>query len=324
MFDIKFEKKKIKSFGDKTIFESAQENSLLIEHSCLTGRCSSCKAKLLSGTTVAIGGELGLTEDEKSQGYILTCVRQPKSDIELDVDILENVNFIKSKTIPSKISSITQVAPEVMKLVLRFPPNTEFKFNPGQYVNILKGNIKRSYSIAGQQDGNSLVFFIKKYEDGKMSKYLFEEAMENDLLRVEGPLGSFFLRETSSTNIIFLATGTGIAPVLSMIQNSASRAQLENKNVFLFHGGRSKEDLIEYPFFKQSAIHYFPTLSRSEEVDYHFGYIQTIVLSEQIDLKQSTVYACGSEKMIKEAKSLLVNNGLNPKEFYSDAFLESN
>ena len=324
MYNIICKGMKFEAIDKDTIFENAKKSSLLIEHSCLSGRCSSCKAKLIAGSTKAEKAELGLTEAEKTEGYILTCVHKPISDIEIDIEILENIKFLKSKTLPAKISSITKITADVIKLVLRFPPYASFEFLPGQYVNVIKGSIKRSYSIAGAKEPNTLEFYIKNYEQGQMSKYLFGEAKENDLLRVEGPLGSFFLREISLKNLIFLATGTGIAPILSMLKSSDNSDLLSKRSIYLFHGGRFKDDLIEQVFLRNSNIHYFPTLSREKIDDFHFGHIQHILIDEKIDLKNATAYACGSEKMINDAKSLLIDAGLSPKEYYSDAFLESN
>ncbi len=324
MFEVKNHKTTFSCDAEQTIIQAAQCSSLLIEHSCLSGRCSSCKAKLIAGSAKLVKEELGLTQAEKAEGYILTCVRKPISDIEIDVEILENVKFSKSKTLPAKISFIKKLTADVIKLVLRFPPNAGFAFLPGQYVNIIKGSIKRSYSIAGSKGLNALEFYIKNHEQGQMSKYLFGEAKENDLLRVEGPLGSFFLREDSLKNLIFLATGTGIAPILGMLQSSDNHELLGKRNIYLFHGGRFKDDLIEQDFFRHSDLHYYPTLSREKIDDYNFGYIQNILLSEEIDLRNATVYACGSEKMINNAKIILIQAGLSPREYYSDAFLESN
>ena len=324
MFKVKNHNISFQCDAEQTIIQAARSSFLLIDHSCLSGRCSSCKARLIAGSTKAVKEELGLTEAEKAEGYILTCVHKPTSDIEIDVEILQNVEFVKSKTLPAKISSITKITGDVIKLVLRFPPNASFEFLPGQYVNIIKGSIKRSYSIAGAKELNTLEFYIKNYEQGQMSKYVFGEAKENDLLRVEGPFGSFFLRENSLQNLIFLATGTGIAPILSMLQSSDNRELLSKRNIYLFHGGRFKDDLIEQDFLRHSDIHYYPTLSREKIDNFHFGYIQNILLGEKIDLNYATTYACGSEKMINDAKSLLIDAGLSLKEYYSDAFLESN
>jgi len=309
---------------NKSIFISAKEQDILIEHSCLSGRCSSCKARVLSGTSETTSFELGLSEEERNNNYILTCVRNPTSDLILDLNVISGVKLEKPKTIPVKIHEILKINSDIIKIVLRFPPKTDFKFLPGQYVNIIKGNIKRSYSIGGVENDNMLIFYIKVYPNGLMSKYLIEEAKENDLLRMEGPFGTFFLREQRLQNIIFLATGTGIAPILSILQSPINKDLIYMQKIFVFHGGRLETDLIELEYFKSLDINYFPTLSRCKVDGFYEGYVQYVLWEQEIDLTNATVYACGSSKMIEDSKKLLISKGLQSDQFYSDAFLESN
>lgn len=220
MFDIFL--KNNKSFScdsDTTIFDAAQKAGVVLEHSCLNARCSSCVVKVLSGETKNLKEELVLTEEEKKQNLVLSCNAKPLSNLKLDVEDLGDIKFFEKKIVPAKISSIEKMSSDVLKVIFRLPPTSYFQYNAGQYVNLIKGTIKRSYSIANKvSTNNHLEFFIKKYENGLMSKYWFEEAKINDLLRVEGPLGSFFLREAKCENIIFLATGTGIAPIKAMLE----------------------------------------------------------------------------------------------------------
>jgi CDP-4-dehydro-6-deoxyglucose reductase len=196
-------------------------------------------------------------------------------------------------------------------------------------VNIFKGEIKRSYSIANPFEHNGgLTFFIKKYENGLMSNYWFEIAKENDLLRIEGPLGSFFLRENEKENIVFLATGTGISPIKAILENlNKSEEQFTNNKLWLFVGARNEDDLFwdSRELCNFNNLKYIPVLSRaSDEWDGERGYVQDIVIKHNIPLANSQVYACGSNAMIDSAKNLLIENGLNKKYFFSDAFVQSN
>lgn len=324
MFRLQLNNATFNGLTDRTIFQSAQEHAVLIEHSCLSGRCSSCKAKVISGCSEATVGELGLTEEEKNENYILTCVRRPTSDMVLDLDVISGVQFEKSRTLPAKIHSVSMVVDDVVKLVLRFPPNSNFKFLAGQYVNIIRGAVKRSYSIGGIDPLGMLIFYIKKYQNGEMSNYLFNESKQNDLVRIEGPLGTFFLRENSLENLVFLATGTGIAPILSILLDAKNKDILNTRNIYLFHGGRLESDLLEKDMLKDLDIFYFPTLSREKKENFNQGYIQQILMNQNLDLGKTSVYACGSTNMIEDAKTLLLSNGLPLNQFYSDAFLESN
>ena len=309
--------------ANDTILVAAQRQNLYLNHSCQTGRCQSCKAKVLSGTSIAKVDEIGLSEEDKENGYILTCVRTPTSDVILDLDDLSDYKLESVRTLPSKINRITKLSTDVIELELRLPPQSSFKYLSGQYVNFIKGDYKRSYSVANYNKFSNLVFFIKRYQGGLFSNYLFNEAKVNDLLRIEGPIGTFFLRNTDKKNIIFLATGTGIAPVKAILeQMNDDNTGLPNKNIFLFFGGRFVEDLFWKPEFSNINVNFIPVLSKNtEDWDGSTGYVQDILLSKSINLSDSVVYACGSEKMIDDSNKILIQNGLAEDSFYSDAFV---
>jgi CDP-4-dehydro-6-deoxyglucose reductase len=310
-----------------SLLEGAKLAGLTLEHSCLSARCKSCLARVIEGETVQIETDLVITDGDRSKGYILTCNTMPISDIKLDIEDLGNITLYEKKIVPAKINNIDLISDDIIKLVLRLPPNANFKFNSGQYVNIIKRNLIRSYSIANCSDGNNqLEFFIKKYENGLMSEYLFENAKNNDLLRLEGPIGTFFLRDSKFENIVFLATGTGIAPIRSILQElEKSSLDYQNKNFWVITGARYKKDLFWEPDFENLNIKYIPVLSRQDN-DWNGakGYVQDIVLKQQIDLENSQVYACGSDDMIKSAKELFLKNNLKENNFFSDAFVQTN
>ena len=311
--------------SEDTILNGAQKENITLDHSCKTGRCQSCKAKVISGTSIATVDETGLSDEDKARGYILTCVRTPLSDLTLDVEDLSTYSLEQIRTIPSKVDKITLISSNVIELQLRIPPNSSFRYLSGQYINIIKGDYKRSYSIANTHSDSNLVFFIKNYGGGRFSSYLFDEAKVNDLLRIEGPIGTFFYRKTSKKNIVFLATGTGIAPVKAILEKfDANNSEVKDKNIFLFFGGRTEEDLFWTPKFNNIAVHFIPVLSRSSHVwEGAKGYVQDVVLSKEIDLSDSVLYACGSENMISDSRVLLTKNGLLEDVFYSDAFISS-
>ena len=307
------------------ILSGAQKENITLDHSCKTGRCQSCKAKVIAGTSLAILDEIGLSADDKARGFILTCVRTPTSDLTLDIEDLSTYSLEKIKTVPSKIDLISKISANIIELQLRIPPNISFRYLSGQYINIIKGDYKRSYSIAAKSSTSNLVFFIKNYGDGKFSNYLFNEAKINDLLRIEGPIGTFFYRNTPKKNIIFLATGTGIAPVKAILEQlDENNSEVKDKNIYLFFGGRTEDDLFWKPNFKNIEVKYIPVLSRSNaDWDGAKGYVQDVVLSKEIQLSDSVLYACGSENMIRDSRDLFIKNGLVEEVFYSDAFISS-
>ena len=328
MFEIKLKNNKTFTCDkDLTIFEAAKKSNIVLEHSCLSSRCRSCVVKVLSGNTINKEEELVLTEEDKNANFVLSCNAKPLSNLELDIEDLGDITLFEKKITPSKISVIEKLTDDIIKVVLRLPPNSNFNFNSGQYVNIIKGNLTRSYSIANCSDHkNQLEFFIKNYENGLMSEYFFKEAKINDLLRLEGPIGTFFLRDSSFKNIVFLATGTGIAPIKSILEGlDKSHEQYQNKNFWVIIGARYESDLFWVPNSENLNIKYIPVLSRETNGwNGEKGYVQDVLLRKKIDLEDSQVYACGSDNMINSAKTLLFKNNLKESNFFSDAFVQTN
>jgi CDP-4-dehydro-6-deoxyglucose reductase len=330
MFEIKLRNNKTFTCNkDSTIFDAAKKAGIILDHSCLNARCSSCRVKVISGSTEDVEKELVLTENEKKENFVLSCNAKPLSDLKLDIEDLSDIKFFDKKILPAKISKIKEINSDVLKIILRLPPTAKFEFNAGQYVNIIKDKFNRSYSMANKpSNDNQLEFLIKRYENGLMSKYWFEEAKENDLLRIEGPLGAFFLRDSNCDQIVFLATGTGVAPIKSIIESiNKEPSKFRNKEFWLFVGMRYKDDLLYVPDFNNEIlkINYIPVLSRqNENWDGEKGYVQHALLKQKIELKNAQVYACGSYEMVESAKKLLTKNSLPENNFFSDAFVPTN
>ncbi|WP_239970548.1 FAD-binding oxidoreductase [Confluentibacter citreus] len=329
MFEVSLRNNKVfKCDSESTILSAAKKAGLVLEHSCLSARCRSCIVKVIKGDVENIQEELVLSKEERNTGYVLSCNAKPLSNIKLDIEDLGDIVLTEPSVFPSKIDTIEKVKEDIIKLVLRFPPTCNFKFIAGQYVNIIKDNIKRSYSIANNPKGdNKLEFYIKKYNNGVMSDYFFSKAKENDLLRIEGPLGTFFYRnDITIKNIIFLATGTGIAPVKALLEQFNQQPEIyKEKKIWLFFGVRYKEDIFFNPKYDLINFTFIPVLSR-KNVNWQGenGYIQNVLLKQKIDLSNAQVYACGSNDMILSAKKVLIENNLKEHNFYSDAFVSSN
>ena len=309
------------------ILDAAAAAGHVIGYSCKNGRCSSCRCRLLSGDTEALTDELGLTAEERAAGWILSCVRTARSDVVLEVEDLLEVVPPPVRTLPSRILSLEPLAADVVKVMLRLPPSADFQFLPGQYLDVthpIDGS-RRSYSIANASAADKkLELHVRRVDQGVMSRYWFSEAKVGDLLRLHGTLGTFVLRSSSDLDVVFLATGTGIAPVKSMLESLAVAEGQKPKSVRVYWGGRSEQDLYWDPRGAGAPIIYRPVLSRAgPEWGGARGHIQDVLLSEQPDLSRVAVYACGSDAMIHSAKKRLTENGLPPKRFYSDAFVSS-
>jgi CDP-4-dehydro-6-deoxyglucose reductase len=318
-----------KSFASNegvSILESSIGSTVSLPYSCKTGRCSTCKCKVIEGTAKLLDAEIGLTEEEKSEGWILSCVREAQTNLTLEIEDLGDIALPPSKTYPCRISSIEKLASDVIRVMLRLPPSSDFHFIPGQYIDVIgPHSIRRSYSLANSSFAEKLVeLHIRSVNGGAMSDYWFNHAKTNDLLRFNGPLGTFFLRPSiADRDLIFLATGTGIAPVKSILESLKNNPlHMQPKSVNVYWGGRKAEDL----YFKfqnfEGNFRFVPVLSRvNSEWMGARGYVHMAALSSHSNFEKATVYACGSSAMIQSAKTVLINAGLPVDHFYSDAFV---
>jgi CDP-4-dehydro-6-deoxyglucose reductase len=293
-----------------------------LNYSCKTGRCGTCKVNVLQGESVAVLDEIGLTAEELTQGFIYSCCRQPLGDMQLDAEDLSEYGLTDAQVIPAKIDQLHRFNEDLLEVKLRTPPGRKIHFLPGQYIQVIYGSLKRSYSLANATS-EELSLLIRKYPGGQLSEYWFEKAAVNDLLRIEGPLGTFFIRDSNSETLLLLATGTGIAPLKSILESGAHKRN-KYKKVILFWGLRKASELCwKIPEYLETEIDYIPVMSRDEEWTGEKGYVQDKALALDLDLKNCDVYACGNIQMIHAAKEKLVAKGLPENQFYADAFLPS-
>jgi CDP-4-dehydro-6-deoxyglucose reductase len=320
---------------DGTTFEARPGSSILdaalaagvtLDHSCRTGRCGSCRAPVSSGDTQPLFAEQGLSEAERSFGLILTCAREALGDVRLDVEDLAALARLRRKTLPCRIQALARLAPDVIGVTLRLPPNADFDYVSGQHIDlIVAGGARRSYSLArsaAQFKASALLeLHIRHVPGGALSSYWFDRARPNDLLRLEGPLGSFHLRDVAGLDLVFLATGTGIAPIKAMLADlPLLPAPAQPRSVQVMWGGRTAGDL--YAAIASSGVDYTPVLSRADSTWRGArGHVQDVLLRSTRDWARSAVYACGSAAMVQGARAQLLDAGLPARRFHADAFV---
>lgn len=317
--------KSFESTQGVSILDVANQRKITIPYSCKTGRCSTCKCRVVAGETRVLVAELGLTDIEKAEGWILSCARTATTDVVLEVEDLGDVLLPEAKTQACRISCLEKLAPDVIKVILRMPPGVALNFIPGQYIDVIgPRGIRRSYSLANApKTDNTLELHIRAVEKGAMSEYWFNQSATNDLLRLYGPQGTFFLRNIAQRDLIFLATGTGIAPVKAMLESLPSfPPDQQPQSITVIWGARYAHDLYFDVASLPGTQDYIPVLSRAEATwQGERGYVQDTLLRHVSDLHNGVVYACGSDAMIHSAKSMLVAAGLPSHYFYSDAFV---
>ncbi|WP_217512891.1 FAD-binding oxidoreductase [Vibrio metschnikovii] len=302
--------------SEGNLLDDALSQLITLEHSCKTGDCGTCNAEVLSGQVENENGQI------VDKGTILTCQSKAQSDLVLKANYYPELAIIKIQTLPCKVSKVEYVTDDILTLKLRLPPTAKLEYLAGQYLDLMFQGIKRSYSIANACSGtNEIELHIRKVPQGKMSSLLFGNVSENQLMRIEGPKGTFFVREGTKP-LVFIATGTGIAPVKAMVEQLI--AAEDKREVYVYWGMRTHleiycQDLIHYSQ-QHTNIKFTSVLSKEKHANSQSCYVQDIVIKDFNSLANVDVYACGSAKMISDAKQLFLLNHLSPEAFYSDAF----
>lgn len=315
--------------ADETILEAALRQGFTLPYGCRNGACGSCKGKVVSGQ-VDYGDHQPntLTDEEKAQGLALFCCATPLSELVIECREVGVAKDIQIKTIPCRVQKLERISEDVALLSLKLPASERMQFLAGQYIDILlKDGKRRSFSLANApHDDETLQLHIRHVAGGTFSEYVFSQMQEKAILRFEGPLGTFFLREDSIKPIVFLATGTGFAPIKSIVEHALhSHTQ---RSLTLYWGARHLADIYMYdlPLQWQQMYPNFtfvPVLSQANPLDQWtgcIGHVQDCALRNHADVRDLQVYACGSPRMVEDAHQKLVAAGLPDEEFFSDAF----
>lgn len=314
------------SESSSTILSSALDNDIHMEYSCSDGACGACRVKLIEGQVSQPDSSEGLSAQDKSTGYILSCQSNPLSDIILEAKYFPELAGQTREIIPCKIHSIEHVAEDVVIITLRTPPTKKLQYLAGQYVDLLYKDIRRSYSIANIANKDGLIELHLRYvEGGILSELVFNEFKENQLLRLEGPLGTFFTRQ-SEMPIIFLAGGTGFAPIKAMVEELITKDI--KRDIAIYWGmPKSKSFYGDYEkvWAKKLNKLKFTKVVSQDDVSWtgRKGFVHNAVLEDYASLAEFEVYACGSPLMIEAAKRDFLQVGLKEEKFYSDAFIAS-
>jgi len=308
---------------DELLLSGAHNQNIILEHSCGTGQCGACKAKVISGTVDFEDKFAVLGAEQKEAGVILTCTSKAKSDLILEADYYPELSSITKKTVPCKVASIDFPAEDVAIIRLRLPPTSNFIYLPGQYIDVSCGGVTRSYSIASAGvDKHHIELHVRKVAGGQFSEMVFNQLKIDQLLRLHGPLGSFFVRE-SNRPLIFIAGGTGFAPVKAMVESLLAKG--DQREIHIYWGQRIAQGIYTNLTSEWAAananIHSSIIISDDDGWPGRRGLVHQAVMDDFPDLSAFTVYACGSTAMISAARQAFLKKGLGEKDFISDAFL---
>ena len=315
---------------DETVLVAGIRQGINLPYGCKDGACGSCKCKMLSGSVVHGNHQSkALSPEEEASGYVLTCCATPVSDLVLESRQVTEAGALPVKKMPTRVSSMHKASDDVMVIQLQLPANDTFIYRAGQYVEfILRDGTRRSYSMANAPHrGPGLELHIRHMPGGKFTDHVFGVMKEKEILRIEGPFGSFFLREESDKPIILLASGTGFAPVKALIEHMQHHGI--TRKVVLYWGARRPSDLymqawVQTQLVSMSTLTFVPVVSDAAQVDSwsgRTGFVHRAVMQDFPDMRPYQVYACGAPIVVESARTDFVAQcGLDAGEFFADAF----
>ena len=319
--------------ADEALLAAAIRQGIGLPYGCKDGACGSCKCKKLEGTVVHGTHQLkALSAEEAEQGFILTCCGVAHSDVVMESRQVTDESAFPIKKMPVRVNSLTKASHDVMLLRLQLPAADVFKYHAGQYVEfLLRDGDRRAYSMGNaphtQLENPGVDLHIRHMPGGKFTDHVFGTMKEKEILRIEGPFGSFYLREESAKPMIMLASGTGFAPIKAIIEHL--QAKSITRPAILYWGGRRPADLYMHDWVLGKVadmpnLRYVPVISDALPEDAwtgRTGFVHRAVLQDFPDLSAYQVYACGAPIVVDSAQADYLAAGLPADEFYADSFV---
>ncbi len=316
--------------ADESILAAALRQGLTLPYGCRDGVCGSCRGRVLSGEVAHGNASTAvLGESDRLAGFALLCCATARTDLCIETPEVRALADIPVRTLPARVHRLLRVAPEVMIVELRLPSSERLQFLAGQYVDILlKDGKRRSFSLANApHDDSVLQLHVRHVPGGRFTEHVFNGMRERDLLRLRGPLGSFFLRDDSPRPMLLVAGGTGFAPIKAIVEHAL--AQRSTRPMDIYWGARQRADLYLLQLAQQWAaehpwIRFVPVLSESPPADrWHgrTGLVHAAAMHDHPDLSQHQVYVCGAPAMVAAARTdFLAHCQLPTDEFFADSF----
>jgi CDP-4-dehydro-6-deoxyglucose reductase, E3 len=318
---------------DEALLAAAIRQGIGLPYGCKDGACGSCKCKLIEGSVTHGPHQLkALSPEEAAKGFILTCCGVAHSDIVIESRQVTDESAYPIKKMPSRVSSLARASHDVMVLRLQLPAGEPFKYHAGQYVEfLLRDGVRRAYSMGNaphtQVETPGIELHIRHMPGGVFTEQVFGSMKEKDILRIEGPYGSFFLREDSAKPMVLVASGTGFAPIKALIEHLQFKGI--TRPAVLYWGGRRPADLYMHEWVLAKVVEmpnltYVPVISNALPEDNwsgRTGFVHKAVLEDLPDLSSHQVYACGAPIVVDSARAdYSTLAGLPPEEFYADSF----
>lgn len=318
---------------DELILSAAIRQGVGLPYGCKDGACGSCKCKKLAGQTDMLSyASKALSAQEQEEGYILTCRAKALSPVVIESRQVTSVDAYPIRKMPVRVTSLQRLSHDVMQLNLQLPAMEMFQYHAGQYVEfLLKDGSRRAYSMAlaphEQAIAPRLELHLRHFPGGLFTEHVFNGMKVKEILRIEGPFGSFYLREDSDKPIILLASGTGFAPIKAILEHVIHKGI--TRPIHFYWGGRRPADLYLHDWLNAHRaalpqLHYIPVVSEPTADDAwqgRTGFVHQAVMEDFDSLAEYEVYACGAPIMVNSARvAYTLQRGLPSEQFYADAF----
>lgn len=313
---------------NESVLTAALRQHIGLPYGCRSGNCGSCRATLVEGTFEYGDHVPTALQDEASEDTVILCQARPTSDMVIDVDELTVVAGLQPRKLPCRVTRLQKLTDDIMSMSLRLPQGQNFDYLAGQYIDILlPGGKRRSYSMAhapGTHD--ELELHVGRVEGGLFTSRVFGDMKEKELLRLNGPLGSFFVRPEIEEPIILAAGGTGYAPIQAMLEQLF--VEDDSRDIHFYMGARRLADLYMHERClawadKFPRFHYTPVLSGPDDEDRwtgKTGWLQETILQDFGDLAGHQLYMAGPPAMIHALKKSLGEAGLSSHRMFFDSF----
>ena len=311
---------------DESILDAAERQGVQLPYGCRNGLCGSCSGILLSGT-VSYPEEIEEEElASRNKGFCLTCKGVATSDVVIQIKEVETAKEIEVRTVPSRVDELEQLAHDVMRVYLRLPENQRLQFLAGQYIDFLmEDGRRRAFSIANApHDDERIELHIRHVPGGEFTEHVFDGMKTGDIQSIQGPLGGFYLREDSERPMVFMAGGTGFAPLKGIVEHALHIGT--KRPIHFYWGVRSKRDIYLGELAAQwvsenDNIRFTPVLSEPDaDWDGAKGWVHEQVLTDHPDMSGFDLYMSGPPPMIFAARDAFKAAGLNEDQMYSDVF----
>ena len=310
----------------QTILLAALGAGIAYPHGCKSGRCGSCKSRLISGEVDLLPHTpFALSPEERAGGLILACRAQPLSNATVAwLGGADEIADIPVGRFEGAIAAVEDATHDIKLIRVRLNDRGAFTFKAGQYARLFyPGAPSRDYSFASGPDEELVEFHVRRVPEGVASQRIWAHAAVGDRIAIEGPLGSAFLRENHAGPILGIAGGSGLAPIKAVAETALARGM--GQPIRIYFGARSERDLYLLDRFaalteRHANLNFVPVLSEDSGTGFRRGYVSDAVAADLGDLDGWKAYLAGPPAMVDAAGPILLQRGLRAVDIHADVF----